>query len=226
MYKKILLSTVLAMSIVSVASTDPFYNDKQVYIPQQQTQVPYEQQYRPGPYISLAYGFTNVEDDYFEYRDLSVHTDIDYDAIMFQAGYEYNPYIALEFRYWTSLNDGDYTVTANQPINPTLPGSYSDFDAFGAYLKPMYPLSKAFSVYGLVGFSSVNVSGEAGWDLLYNEGSFSWGGGASLALTPNMILFVDYVRLFDDKIDDYYYNYDSTQDTTVDTLNFGISYKF
>lgn len=217
MRKNILLSTLLSLAMISIASADTFYNDDQPAYSQQQ--------YNSGLYFGLAYGATSVEDDYYEYfpdAGLSVQTNIDYDAMMFQAGYEYNPYIALEFRYWVALSDGDYSINSNLPLPTPRPGSYGDFDAFGFYLKPMYPVSKEVTVYGLLGFSSLYVEGEPGWDLL-SESDFSWGLGASFNITPQFTLFADYVQLFDDRLD---YYYDSTQDTTVDSINFGISYRF
>lgn len=220
MNKKILLSTVLTITMGSSAFADTFYDNSPVLG---------AQQFGTGIYVGLAYGYTNVEDDYFEYfpnSGLSVRTEIDYNALMFQAGYQYNPYVAFEYRYWTALNDGDYSISSNYlPLYPTASGSYNDFDAWGFYLKPMYPATSEFSVYGLLGFSGVYVSGEPGWDLL-DEGDFSWGLGASYAVTPNILVFADYVQLFNGRIDRYGYDFESSQDTRVETFDVGVSYRF
>ncbi len=217
MTKKLLLSNLLSLLIVTVASADVFYDEN-----------PTEYGTMPGSsgfYLGAGYSTTNVTDDYYEYfptPPLSVQTDLEYDAVMLQAGYEYNPYIAFEMRYWVALSDASYSLDSNFAIPDPLPGSYSDFDAFGFYIKPMYPVSEQFSVYALAGIAGVYVDGEPGWDLL-NESDFSWGLGASFDLTPQFTLFVDYVQLFDDTLD-YYYG--STQDTAVDTINFGVSFRF
>jgi opacity protein-like surface antigen len=139
--------------------------------------------------------------------------------MMFQAGYKYNPYVAFEFRYWLSVSDGDVSVSGNIP--PL--GIHNDFDAWGVYIKPMYPVTPEFNIYALLGFSGTYVEGGPGWDLL-DDGDFSWGGGVSFDVTPNIGIFVDYVQLFDDTIYDGYY--DTEQDTRVDTWNIGINYKF
>jgi opacity protein-like surface antigen len=76
-------------------------------------------------------------------------------------------------------------------------------------------------VYGLLGFSGVYVSEEAGFDLLY-ESSFSWGLGALYDVTANIALFVDYVNLYNGTLSFYEYS----QQDTVDTVNFGLTYKF
>ena len=162
---------------------------------------------------------TAVKDDYFGFY-YPEHTEIDFNALMLQAGYEYNPYLAVEFRYWLSVADGDYSLTSGY-IPPV--GSYNKFDAWGFYLKPMYPVTNEFSIYGLLGFSGVRIDGETGWDLL-NESSFSWGVGASFDFTPNIEAFIDYVQLHDDTFNSYYYY--TPQSTRVNSINFGLSYKF
>ncbi len=224
MTKKILLSTVLSMTLGSSAFADTHY--------EQVSPQPYMQPAALGLYLGLAYGYTSVKDDYFEYypnSGLSLQTDIDFNAAMLQAGYQYSPFIAFEFRYWTAFGGGDYSINSNYPpLYPPAAGSYDDFDAWGFYLKPMYPVSPEFSIYGLIGFSGVYISGEPGWDLL-DEGDFSWGLGASYAITPNILIFADFTRLFNSWVDGYGYydyDYDSEQDTTVDTINIGLSYRF
>ncbi len=208
--KEILLPTLAAIGFSSFAMADSFDN---------RAPEPYHPQERVSSlYIGAAYGMTNVEDEYFgHYYE---ETDIDFDALMLQAGYEYNPYLAVEFRYWFSMGDGDYDLASGY-IPPD--GSYDEFSAWGFYLKPMYPVTNEFSIYGLLGFSGVYVDGEPGWDLL-DESSFSWGIGASFDFTPNIAVFVDYVELYNDTFDSYYYY--SPQDTRVDSLNFGLSFKF
>jgi len=218
--KEILLPILVVIGSSSLAMADTFNNT--------QPETYYQQEPISHFYIGAAYGMTKVEDDYIyedHYGYYNEHTEIDFDALMLQAGYQYNPYIAVEFRYWFSMSDGDYSLSSGWIPDA---GSYSDFDAWGLYLKPMYPVTNEFSIYGLLGFSGVVVDGELGWDLL-NENSFSWGIGASFDFTQNIAVFVDYVQLYDDTFNNYgYYSYDyySPGDTSVDTINFGLSYKF
>ncbi len=218
--KKILLPILVTIGLSSLAIADNFDNGS--------SEIYYTQEPISHFYIGAAYGMTSVEDDYIyedRYGYYNEHTEIDFDALMLQAGYQYNPYIAVEFRYWFSMSDGDYSLSSGWIPDA---GSYSDFDAWGLYLKPMYPVTNEFSIYGLLGFSGVVVDGELGWDLL-NENSFSWGIGASFDFTENIAAFVDYVSLYDDTFDNYgYYSYDyySPGDTSVNTINFGLSYKF
>ena len=216
MKNKLLLPLAVLVSVASSAMADPFYNTN---TPAAYHDVPQITSY---PYIGGAFALTSVSDDYFEYYPdygYTDQTDIDYSSLMFQAGYQVNSYIAAEFRYWFSLNSGDYSTNTLYSLNP---GAYDSFDAWGMYLKPMYPVTPEFSIYGLLGFAGVTVDADYGSYLLYNDSSFSWGLGASFDVTPNIALFIDYVDLFNDTLEFYEYS----QKTKVNTFNFGVTYKF
>jgi len=222
MKKKLLLPFAALVSVASFAMAEPFYNTD--------TSSAY-QEVSPSvshPYIGIAYGLTNVSDDYFD-GYIDEHTDIDYDSLMLQVGYEISPYIAFEFRYWFSMNDGDYSLSTNYPM-PPLDGSYNDFNAWGLYLKPQYPVSPEFSIYGLLGLSGVQVDGQPDWyDNLVDDTSFSFGMGGAFNFTENISAFVDYVQLYSNIYgNDYYYGdyYYNPQGTDIYTINFGLSYKF
>ena len=222
MYSHTLMrSTLLTALLASSLLADTYYADT----PPPAYAVPVS----AGPYVGLGYGYSSVSDDYFEYypnEGLSVQTDINYNNLLLQAGFQYNPFIAFEFRYWLSVSGGDYSIDSNYPpLYPSEAGSYDDFDAWGFYLKPMYPVTPEFSIYGLIGFAGTYVSGEPGWDLL-DEGDFSYGLGISFAITPNILMFADYVRLFDGAFTRYGYDFDTDQDTTVDAFSIGLSYRF
>ena len=223
MKKYILLSLVALVALGSTAMADPFYNSTPSAY--QEVGANYS-----GPYIGVAYGMTKVSDDYFDGL-LDEHTDIDYDSLMLQVGYEINPYIALEFRYWLSMNDGDYSLSTNYPFPPAN-GSYQDFNAWGLYVKPMYPVTPEFSIYGLFGIAGVQVDGQPDWyDNLVDDTSFSFGIGAKYDFTENISGFIDYVQLYNNIYGyDYYYDYGSyyydPQGTDIYTINFGLTYKF
>jgi len=213
MIKKTLLSTaaLFALTSTSIQAENTFYdaNPAPAYAPG-----------TAGPYVGIGYSRASVDDDFVDlwtgdYQNISV----DYDSMLLQAGYKYNPYIAFEFRYWFSVGNGDATTSGT-----LLPfGGYNDFDAWGIYLKPMYPITPEFNVYGLLGFSGTYVEGGPDWDIL-NDSSFSWGGGVSFDVTPHIEIFVDYVQLYDGSYYDYYW--DTEQDTTLDSWNIGVNYKF
>jgi len=220
--KKNLLLPVLAMcGLATTAMADPFYNSN---TPAAYHEVP---QSVSRPYIGIAYGLTNVDSDFFVDPVYLENADIDYDALMLQAGYEFNLYVSAEFRYWFSLSDGDYSLASGLNI----PDSYKDFNAWGLYLKPQYPVTEQFSIYALLGIAGVQVDGEPAWyDDLVDDVSFSWGFGAAVNFTENISAFVDYVQLYNDRYGDYYYDpfyyYYDPQGTDIYTINFGLTYKF
>jgi len=207
-------SLLTALSALTIFGTNAYANAWQTYPPAEQHPVPVSTAYG---YAGIGYAKTTVDDKsvtfFPPYR--TEYTDIDYQSVMLQAGFQYSPYLAVEFRYWFSMSDGDYTTDS-------IDGTFEDFDGWGVYLKPQYPVADNFSVYALIGFSGVTIDGGPTWDLLYYDSDFSWGGGFTIDLAPNVSLFADYVRLFNRELDFF----DYTQDTKVETINFGVTFKF
>jgi len=145
-------------------------------------------------------------------------------AVMLQAGYQYNHYLAIEGRYTFHVGDVEYkhgtTINLNYSDYPT------DFENVALYLKPMYPIDD-FSVYALLGYGEVGLTniplGGAGISADRAESGFQWGLGAGYAFSEDISVFVDYVRMYDDT------GFDKrAQDANIvaDAWTFGISYKF
>lgn len=196
-----------------------------------------------GFYIGGAYSFVNSEMDYREDRYYDDELDYqyggtydrDYDAFMLQAGYQFNQYVAVEGRYWNSISQRSQDSWYRYPDQETQNNSEwsdGDFEAWGIYVKPMYPVTEALDVYALLGYGNVE-SDDHYW---YNaegldEDSFQWGLGVSYALSDNISVFADYVQLcdgVDDSYtqesgdDDYVYNWEHS----IYTVNVGLTYKF
>ena len=154
-----------------------------------------------GFYLGLAYSAVGVSIDGVD--TINVGGDSDADAFMVQAGYKFNSYVALEGRYWNGNND---------------------FDAWGLYVKPMYPVTDAFDVYGLLGYGNAGAAHTFGIDDKYSfdESEFQWGLGAAYSFTDNFAVFIDYVELANgDDIGGIY-----TNDWSADAWNFGFTYQF
>jgi len=200
-----------------------------------------------GFYIGGAYSSAHLDEDYsltetdgysstIMYREVGTYEE-DYDAIMLQAGYEFNKYFAIEGRYWTSIGDGDWSDKWDVYYYGNVYG-YSDsdsgsgnldFDAWGIYLKPMYPVTEEFTVYGLLGYGNVTLS-DNGDDWL-DENGFQWGVGASYAITDHLSIFADYVSLLsgNDTSVSYTTSYSTIKYTSTDdiyAINIGLTYKF
>jgi len=197
-----------------------------------------------GFYIGLAYSMANYTEEYTQYVEnpeewvmLSLEGEEDYDAIMLQAGYKFNQYLAIEGRYWKSVGDADWSRKGSVDssgaesvvISENGYTSEYDFTAWGIYLKPMYPVTESFDVYALLGYGNVTLSDANGdW---FDKDGFHWGAGASYAFTDNLSLFSDYVQMFNK---DAYttaplggWDYTETNsEETIYTINLGVTYKF
>ena len=152
-------------------------------------------------YIGGAYGYGTME-----VSEIGYSHDENFNSFMLQAGYKFNPYIAVEGRYWFTSEDSwdDW----NEDFST---------DSWGIYVKPMYPVTNELDIYALLGYGDTDpeIGGE-GPD--YDTDGFQWGLGASYDVTDNVAVFVDYVNLYDDTNDGL--------DLTIDTINFGVTYTF
>ena len=199
--KKLNLSlvTVLAMSTFAVAGGDIAPVEPTVVY---QTEAPMVVEDK-GFYLGLAYSTTSIDVDGYDEGGYDIGGSDDKDSVMFQLGYKFNPYIAVEGRYWAGDNE---------------------LDAWGLYAKPMYPVTSAFDVYALIGYGNGGVDVVDGVDFddghinILDESTFQWGLGASYAFTNNIAVFVDYVELYNDNV--------GNVDWSLDTVNFGLTYQF
>ena len=166
-----------------------------------------------GFYLGLAYA--NLGEEYS--RQPSQLTPRNFDesisALMLQAGYKYNSYIAVEGRY-TYGRMGEFDVENEQGDTYNLAGP----NVWGLYVKPMYPVTDAFDVYALLGYAYA----EQNTVKLNSIDGFSWGFGASYEFMEDVAVFVDYTSLVD--TDHTFSNV--TKDYTIDSTNFGVTYSF
>ena len=186
---------------------------------------PVEQPTAPLPLVHdnnglyLGLGVTSMNLD----NDLSKES-FSATGIMFQAGYQFNQYIALEGRYTMHLDNLKYDHgTTTNPNYSDYPG---DFSNVGIYIKPMYHFND-FSIYGLLGYGEVTLT-----DLPYpgNDGSvdraedgFQWGVGLAYAINHAVSIYADYVNAYDDKGFDYRAQ---DADITSELWTLGVSYRF
>ncbi len=154
-----------------------------------------------GVYVGLGYGATNVGTDFFS-SEIELSGDNDSDALLMQGGYIYNEYIALEGRYWNGDNN---------------------LNAWGVYVKPMYPVTEKFSVYALLGYGETKLTIVDTTADLNNEGSFQWGIGAGFKITDNFSVFADYVDMYNT---DTHNTDTSLREWSIDSISIGANYQF
>jgi len=215
--KKVTLSMIaaLAMSTFAVAGGDIAPVEPVVEVPAVES--------TPGAfYVGIGYGMMNTEASLTD-GEITASLDIDHSTVMLQAGYQFNPYIAIEGRYWTAIADADVTASVTGEGSESADLS-DDSTAWGIYVKPMYPVTSEFTVYGLLGYGNVEIDLDGG--SMLDESQFQWGLGASYAINDNFSVFVDYVAMYDDSesidIGDGFLD----GDIEVDSWNFGVTYKF
>jgi len=119
-------------------------------------------------------------------------------------GYDFMDYLGAELRASMGIaNDADNADKIQQ---------------YGIYLKPNYDITDAINLYGLLGYSSVNMS-----DCMFDTGAatdntnagFSYGAGLDYGVTENISVFTDIVN----------YLRDDDKDSTWGT-NIGLKYNF
>ena len=154
-------------------------------------------------YAGLSYSCYDVKQTDGNRVNTSINED--FEALMFQAGYKFNQYVAVEGRYWLGFEES--TV-----VNDRIYEDYSA-DSWGLYVKPMYPVYEGVDVYALLGYASTSYD-----KVLEDVDGFSWGLGIEYTFSSNIGLFVDYTSMYDD---DGKYN-----DNYVEGYNFGVNYKF
>lgn len=132
------------------------------------------------------------------------------------AGYQFNPYIAIEGRYVMSFTDASWEVNGHDA------GDYDDdLSNLAIYLKPMYPIGD-FALYGLLGYGQTSIDFSDGGD--HDDSGFQWGIGAGYSFTESLAAFVDYTLWYDDDSFDDSPAYMS--DFKADAITVGITYKF
>ena len=233
--KNIVLSAVavLAMSSFAVAGGDIAPVEEPVVVPEPVV-------IGGGFYLGLAYSalsgdrtetytHTNANGSTITIED-EFSSDT-YSEIMLQAGYKFNSYVAVEGRYWFGIED---TIASDVLTGVGLTDFDASVDAWGIYVKPMYPVTDAFDIYALLGYGAAeydySANNHSGLTAKYSSDSldgFSWGLGAAYSFTDNLAIFVDYVNIYDDSNDVVYPDGTVTNlDDTIDTWNFGVTYQF
>jgi len=161
-------------------------------------------------YLGLGIGQSSINDD-------PTQEEITSTTLMFQAGYQYNEYVAFEGRASLGFNS-DY----EPGLTTNVSGDYDDdISSWGLYIKPMYPVTEQFNVYALLGYGGVQLGNLESGDAY--ESGFQWGLGASYDATEVISVFVDYVKLYDDTGFDYRAQ---LEDVDADAWTLGVSYKF
>jgi len=124
------------------------------------------------------------------------------------AGYEFNPYIAIEGRYMNSITQEDIL----------------ERDSWGIYVKPQYPVTEDINIYALLGYGGFNADGINGATINIDETGFQWGLGTSYDYTEHVSLFADYVNIVNDVSVSSFIT--APANVSSDAVTVGVNYKF
>ena len=202
--KKIVLSvvTVVAMSSVSFAG-----GDIEPVEPMME-ETPVVMAGLSGGYVGLGLSAAATGNDSLSFFSEETGQERAGDIVL-QAGYEFNPYVAVEARYSTSVMSVDSV----------------ERDVWGIYVKPQYPVGEGMNIYALLGYGGMTLDGKDGANVDLDDTGFQWGIGLSYDMTHNVALFVDYVNAANDMEADAYPGIGSN-DISSDALTVGVTYKF
>jgi len=211
------LVTILAMSTFAAAGGDITPVEPVVVQPEAVEQmIPAANN---GFYIGGAYGYETLKIDGVPNGNSLVNAN--FGSIMLDAGYKFNPYVAVEGRYWFGISSSN-TLAWRNDINSDI-----TVDSWGLFVKPMYPVSDVFDVYALLGYGSADATYKlpksAGTITSKSVTGFSWGLGAEYSFTDDWAVFVDYTSVLNKEpavLDSI------KSENTLSGVNVGVNYKF
>lgn len=136
-------------------------------------------------------------------KPLISHYDISLGEQGVNSGYQIGPYVALEGRMGF-----DVPPSRVAPAPAAEPNSY-----YSVYFLPQYPISSQFTVYGLVGWSHLQVDQYVPAGARANE-DLGLGGGLRFSMGQSSHVFVEYGQKPDN------------QGRNEQSVSFGLSYHF
>ncbi len=179
-------------------------------------------------YVGLGYSYlssnrTAVLNNPTDPRNGQVVKDTDSKAnnIMFQAGYQFNQYLAIEGRY--TLSAGDFTLTHNHE-NGFEEDADIDLSNIAIYLKPIYPIGN-LSVYGLLGYGKIEREFNSEPHHTWDGSGFQWGAGLQYAVMDNLSIFADYALWYDEDGEPHD-RLPRLLDTDFSAISIGLTYGF
>ena len=157
-----------------------------------------------GAYVGLAVSDMGVRaDDRVNLFSSEKHQDLQ-KGLTFVAGYDFMKYLGAELRVALSLaGEGK---------------GQDNLTEYGIYLKPQYPVPSLenLNIYGLLGYSFINMSDPVTEPFDGDNSGFSFGAGLNYGVTSNISVFTDVVN--------YLRNFGGTNSTWG--ANLGIRYNF
>ena len=164
---------------------------------------------------SMAYGETAATEPGWyvggSYSTLETDIVVEFDlaALVFNGGYQFNDYVAVEVRAGTGITDDDFTGI----------GGSVDLELdylYGVYTKIGVPTGTNVYPYVVLGYTKaeLEVSSSIGLSASDSDSDTSYGIGARFQVNDNVGVVVEYMNWYDD------------DDVEITGFNIGASYKF
>ncbi|MBN2824855.1 MAG: outer membrane beta-barrel protein [Campylobacterales bacterium] len=139
-----------------------------------------------------------------------------------QIGFQVGEYMAVEGRYISQISSVKYS--AGTTANVDNDDVDTDFSNIGIYFKPIYPIER-FAIYGLLGYGRLeltNLVDLTGVVADHSVTSFQWGLGMKFNVMDRLIIYGDYMSLYNNS------GFGTLLAGTDvgDTVTFGLSYRF
>jgi len=183
--KRLIISLLLLSLGSSVVFAEPVIEKAQ------EKTVVEQDENRNGIYFGLGLGTSGVD-----YSQPGLNMNFDGAMLIIKLGYDFNEYFGAEVRLGGTGED-------KQPLGATTVEMGAGF--LSAFIKPQYPISRDFRVYGLVGATNATFTREqittTGVILLDSEISktgFSYGVGAEYDLGDRWSLGGEWVQYWSD----------------------------
>ena len=219
----------LNLSLVAILATSTFAlagGDIAPVEPVVETPVEYDSS---AFYLGLGYGGMKV-DLSTDLLNINKNSDT-FNQVMFQAGYNFNEYIAIEGRYYWGTDDNSWNWYDNLTGSKLLGGQSVSADAWDIFVKPMYPVTDSFDIYALLGYGETAFDYSWGRSTNFGDtGGFAWGLGAKYDFSDSWSVFVDYIDQSDSSYSDYTIIngriIPTSFDLDFDTWSVGVTYTF
>ena len=123
------------------------------------------------------------------------NTDSIANNLLIQAGYRFNPYLAIEGRYTFSVGNHSLTYHLLDDLEKDV-----DIDIYNAaiYLKPSYPIGP-LSVYALLGYGKIEREYNPEPSHTWEGDGFQWGVGLQYSVMGHLSIFADYTLWYDEE---------------------------
>jgi len=205
--------------LLGLLSITALYAGDEIIIPK--TEIAPLVKYEPS---SLLGGYVGIAFSDSELNNQVTNESFTAKGLTLQAGYRYNPFLAIEARYSSSVFNVSY---ASGYIDKADNDDFSStFSNMGIYLKPYLSFSQVedLSLYALLGYGQVSVSNIINNDDIdRKETGFQWGLGLSYRIQENISVFADYVSLYNGDGFDYL---GTNNLHKADMFNIGLNYNF